>query len=150
MMLSPNFPLEELTATTTGLPNDPSGAAKEKLFYLANYLLQPVRDRWGALQITSGFRSLPVNAAVGGSSSSQHCYGEAADFVPYSVGIDEVFEWIVKDSGLRFGQCIKEERNKEGFTQRWIHLSLMRFGRDNQEALIFDGKTYRTYGGKLL
>lgn len=146
MMLSPNISLEELIATTTGLPNEPhTNAARDKLLYLANYLLQPIRDRWGALTISSGFRSLPVNTAVGGSSSSQHCYGEAADFVPYAAGIDDVYRWIVIESGLKFGQCIKEEKKKGETIKKWIHLSLIRLGKDNQQALVCVGKNYRPY-----
>ena len=142
MKLSPNFSLEELIYTSTGLPNDPSTGAKEKLLYLANYLLQPVRDRWGALTISSGFRSMAVNSVVNGSAGSQHLYGEAADFVPYSAKLDEVFEWIVKESRLPFGQAILEEKAKNGEIKRWIHISLPRIGKDNQQILRFRNGQY--------
>ena len=47
---------------------------------LAETCLQPARDKWGKpLRILSGFRSRALNAAVGGSPTSQHCIGEAAD-----------------------------------------------------------------------
>ena len=51
------------------------------LVYLTNSLLQPLRDFVGPINITSGYRCPEVNAIVGGSSSSQHLYGQAADFV---------------------------------------------------------------------
>ena len=68
MNLSNNFTLDELMATSTGLinkPDDPVEVAVN-LTRLAITLLQPIRDRWGPLQITSGFRSWAVNSAVGG------------------------------------------------------------------------------------
>mgnify|MGYP001578385547 CR=1 FL=1 len=143
MNLSLNFTLEELMATSTGhlnWPDEPMEVAVN-LTKLAILILQPIRDRWGALQITSGFRSWAVNGAVGGSSSSQHCFGEAADFVPLDADIDNVFKWIVKGSGLQYGQCIKESISG----RRWIHISLPREGRTNQEALVYDGKTYQSF-----
>lgn len=141
MKLSPNFSLEELTHTSTGLPNDPSPAEKTKLLYLANYLLQPIRDRWGALTITSGFRCWLVNSVLGGALTSQHLFGEAADFIPYMAKLDEVYDWIVNHSGLVFGQAIKEDKGGK----RWIHLSLV--GTDNPpgQALVYDGKNYKPY-----
>ena len=151
MKLSPNFSLEELTYTSTGLANEPDASAKTKLLYLANYLLQPVRDRWGALTISSGFRNMVVNSVIGGASTSQHLFGEAADFIPYAVTYtypakcDEVFEWLVKESGLTFGQAILEKKVKNGEIKRWIHLSLVRMNGDNNQALIFKDGKYDTY-----
>ena len=141
MNLSPNFTLEELTATTTGLVNKPDEHEAENLQRLARELLQPIRDKWGPLRITSGFRSWPVNSAVGGVNTSQHCFGEAADFQPVHTDLDEVFCWIIKDSGLQFGQCINESRGG----RRWIHISLPRKGHRNQEALVYNGHDYLPY-----
>jgi hypothetical protein len=93
------------------------------------------------LKITSGFRSWPVNAAVGGVNTSQHCFGEAADFQPVHADLDEVFRWIVRESGLQFGQCINEHRN----ASRWVHISLPRKGKRNLEALVYNGREYLPY-----
>jgi uncharacterized protein YcbK (DUF882 family) len=47
---------------------------------LAIEILQPIRDAWGSsIVVTSGFRAVKVNKAVGGSPTSQHCSGSAAD-----------------------------------------------------------------------
>lgn len=51
------------------------------LVYLTSFLLQPLRDFVGAINITSGYRCTEVNAIVGGAQSSQHLYGQAVDFV---------------------------------------------------------------------
>lgn len=142
MKFSENFTLEELRVTSMGDKNTPNEEAKTKLLYLANYVLQPIRDRWGVLQITSAFRSQAVNLLAGGSITSQHILGEAADFIPTESNIKEVYRWIVEDSHIAFGQCIFEKGE-------WIHISLPRLHRPNHEALIFNGTSYLTYKGTL-
>lgn len=147
MKLSENFTIEELCRTGTGLPNEPGMIERANLKTLAVSLLQPIRERAGTLQVSSGFRCEAVNKAVGGSSSSQHVDGAAADIVPVEADIDEVMEWIVKASGLNFGQCIIEEQKKDGNIIRWIHISLPRSSRPNQVALIFKDGVYTAYKG---
>lgn len=140
--LSKNFTLEEMCATSTGVLNAVNDEAKRSLLYLCQYVLQPVRNEIGALKITSGYRSSGVNSAVGSRPSSQHLYGEAADFIPLGdLPIDNVYRWIVKVSGIPFGQCIRE--SKDG--KDWIHISLPRLDKLNQQALIYDGKDYKNY-----
>ena len=134
MQLSKNFTLEELTHTDTGISNSPSKKNLLQLEELCTSLLQPIRDKFGRIHITSGFRSKAVNKAVGGKYYS-------ADIVPLNAKIDKVMAWIVRDSGLQFGQCILE---KVGDRQ-WLHISLPRIG-INQIALTFDGKEYKVYG----
>ena len=143
--LSENFSLDELTATTTGLPNQPDEETEVKLLYLANYVLQPIRNRWGRLTVNSGYRSGAVNKAVGGSETSQHRLGEAADIVPTEADLRAVYRWIVEDSGIAFGQCIYE-CVKNG---AWIHVSLCRFDKPNHEALVFNGRKYERYKGVI-
>lgn len=132
--------------TDTGLYNEPIRAEKDKLLYLCQYILQPIRDKWGALRVTSGFRSVPVNVRIGGASTSQHVKGEAADFVPaagFEDVLDDVFEWIVKESKLKFGQCIREGKGGKD----WIHISLPRLSPNggNQQALVFKDGVYHPY-----
>jgi uncharacterized protein YcbK (DUF882 family) len=142
MRLSENFPLEELTATDTGLPNQPDEEAEVKLLYLANYVLQPIRDRWGRIDVTSGYRSGAVNKAVGGSETSQHRLGEAADIVPAEADLKAVYRWIVEESRIAFGQAIYERDS-------WLHVALCRLDKPNREALVFNGKRYERYMGAL-
>lgn len=141
MMLTENFSLSELAHTATGLMNQPDEDSEVKLLYLANYILQPIRDRWGALKVTSGYRSPAVNLTVKGSATSQHRFGEAVDFIPLEAEMKDVFRWLVQDSGIAFGQAILEPG--------WIHTSLVRVKGPNHQALTFDGKTYRPYAGVL-
>lgn len=142
-MLSRNFSREEMIATSYGLPNEPDRGADEKIRYLANYILQRIRDRFGRIKVDSGYRSRAVNSKAGGSVSSQHLRGEAADIVPKEANIADVYRWIVEESGIPFGQCIWENGGL------WIHISLVRDGVNNQALTTKDGKRYRLYNGKL-
>lgn len=157
MQLSDSFTLEELSRTDTGLPNIPGELEREKLLYLAAFILQPLRNKWGALKVTSGYRCQAVNRHVGGTATSQHVKGEAVDFIPVEIvpalpqkmptsaqRLDLIFAWLVKESGLRFGQCIRESKSGSD----WIHISLPRLVGNNQEALLFDGKSYKWYRGE--
>lgn len=144
--LSANFTWGELTRTgRAGMQDvnrEEAEAVKPALTALAN-MLQAVRNKFGPLKVNSAFRGPAVNAAVGGSKTSQHMKGEAVDFVPTAPGvtIEQVVAWIRRDSGLLYGQVIDERPNA---TSRWIHLSLGEPWRkgNNRQALLFDGKTY--------
>lgn len=96
MQLAPHFSLAELTVTSTGLDNTPPPEVIENLEGLAVAVLQPIRDRIGAMKITSGYRSPAVNRHpdVRGSSSSDHLTGWAADFVPLDVSQAEAFDEV--------------------------------------------------------
>ena len=140
MSLSKNFTLDELIVTSTSGSNIPPGIHKEKLLYLCQFQLQSIRDRWGPVVVNSGYRSEAVNLAVGGSSTSQHCKGEAADIRTPSADLWEVYLWILNN--LNFGQCIYEEKG----TAKWIHISLPRIDKTNQQALLFKDGKYTNYG----
>lgn len=68
------------TATRRGIPNRPSAKVLDNLQELTEKVLDPLREKWGSpLKVTSGYRCRRLNAAVGGSATSQHMTGEAAD-----------------------------------------------------------------------
>lgn len=134
--LTKNFTLEELCHTDTGAANVPNDCQKSKLQILASTLLQPIRDRWGRVKINSGFRSEFVNQKIGGSPTSQHPEGEAADIDPLDAKLEDVFEWC--KGNLIFGQLIIEHMGGA----RWIHISLPRPGKPNQQCLRFENGTY--------
>jgi len=68
----------------------------DKLYYLCAFLLQPLRDKFGPVVITSGYRPPELNAKVGGVPTSQHARCEAVDFVTPDTDAAEVYEWILK------------------------------------------------------
>ena len=90
MNLSRNFTLQELiksdTAIRKGIDNNPNADQVEKLKKLCENVLQPVRDHFGRVKVTSGYRSPELCVAIGSSINSQHAKAEAVDFE--CVGVD--------------------------------------------------------------
>jgi zinc D-Ala-D-Ala carboxypeptidase len=117
MKLSENFSLSEFTETSTGLPNKPNQEAITNLKYLVQYVLQPARDKFGPIEVTSGYRSPAVNAAVGGSATSDHLFGRAADIQCEDMA--SVFEFIRKQT--HFKQLIWEFGTDK--QPAWIHVA---------------------------
>ena len=76
MQLSRNFSLQELTKSDTairkGIDNEPNADQIEKLKALCENILQPVRDHYGRVKVTSGFRSEKLCLAIKSSINSQH------------------------------------------------------------------------------
>jgi len=117
MKLSENFTLVELTHTDTGIANNPSQGEINNLKLLVQKVLQPVRDKFGVVNVTSGFRSLLVNSAVGGSATSDHVHGRAADI--QCEDMSAVFNYIRKQ--LHFKQLIWEFGTDA--QPKWIHVA---------------------------
>jgi zinc D-Ala-D-Ala carboxypeptidase len=116
MKLGKYFTVEEMTHTGTGIPNVPTQAALANMRALVRDVLDPLREALGRpIMISSGYRSQSVNIAVGGSSRSQHCLGEAADFNVQGMSVAEVIAFIRK-SDIPFDQLIDE-------FGRWVHIS---------------------------
>lgn len=84
MNITKNFTREELiasaTATRLKIDNTPNKEQEAKLYLLAGFILQPLRDAYkNPIRVSSGFRCLKLNQAVGGVKTSQHLKGEASD-----------------------------------------------------------------------
>ncbi len=126
MNLTKNFSLHELTKSETalrkGMPNDPLDKELGNLITLAEKVLQPIRDHYGVgVKVNSGYRSPDVNAAVGGSRTSDHCNGMAADIEIAGVANAELAEYI-KDN-LKFTQLILEFYTPGIPDSGWVHVS---------------------------
>lgn len=151
MKLSKNFTVAEFsksqTATRKGIDNEPKGIhlrAAEELF--AN-VVQPVRDNFGPTIINSGYRSPALNEAVGGSSKSQHCKGEAVDIEVPGVSNYDVALWI--EANLDFDQLILEGYKKGDPNSGWVHVSYKADGSNRKSVLTADfstGKAVYTVG----
>lgn len=118
--LTPNFFLSELTvsdyADRNGIDNSPPAIIVPNLFKVAS-MLEKVRAALGnkVISVSSGYRSPALNAAIGGSATSEHSVGMAADFNCRSFGTPlQVCHAIVK-AGIPFGQLIYEGG--------WVHMS---------------------------
>ena len=125
MNLSRNFTLSELTKSDTairkGINNNPNAEQIEKLKALCENILQPVRDHFGRVKVTSGFRSEELCIAIGSSVNSQHAKAEAADFECNGVDNAELFDWI--KNNLTPDQLILEFYTPGEPNSGWIHCS---------------------------
>ena len=125
MNLSRNFSLSELTKSDTairkGINNNPSAEQVEKLKILCENILQPVRDRFGRVTVTSGFRSVELCIAVNSLANSQHAKAEACDFECPGVDNAEVADWI--KNNLEYDQLILEFYTPGEPNSGWIHCS---------------------------
>lgn len=131
MQLSTNFSLAEMirsqTALRRGIPNRPGPAEIAALKLLCEKVLQPVRDHYASpVNVSSGYRSSRLNRAIGGSGTSQHCKGEAADFTVAGVSNFEVCHWLERT--LNYDQLIYEF-GEAG----WIHCSFSKDRMRNEE-----------------
>lgn len=115
MQLSEHFTTEEFNLITGKIGDVswqlPISAAR----CLCVEILEPIRKHFGKpIKITSGFRDAGKNARVGGEPTSWHLYRDgqaAADFDIPGVPIEEVYDWIRLESGLRFDKIILEMSN---------------------------------------
>lgn len=124
--LSANFTLSEMvkseTAERRGLNNTPGAAEVANLRLLAEKVLQPVREHYKrGVKVNSGFRHPDVNAAVGGSRTSDHTKGMAADIEIPGVANADLAEWIEKN--LKFTQLILEFYTPGVPDSGWVHVS---------------------------
>lgn len=125
MKLSENFTLAEFTKSQTairmGIDNTPGEEHLENAKALFEKIVQPVREQFGPTTINSGYRGPALNEAVGGSSKSQHCKGQAVDIEVPGVPNAEVAEWI--EENLDFDQLILEFYTPGIPDSGWVHVS---------------------------
>ena len=134
MRLSKNFVLSEITRSNTakrlGIDNGPDKNHLRSIQRLITNLIQPMRDALGPIRISSGYRNPNVNRAIGGSTKSQHCKGEALDLQFWDNGKisnKKLYDWVLS-SNVEFDQMINE------FDFAWIHISLK--AKDNRKQVL--------------
>lgn len=125
MRLTPNFDHKEFLVSKEKPELAASMLASEldtfKMGMLAKFYLQPIRNKYGAVNILSGKRSAELNEAVGGSLGSMHLYRDdeaAVDFTVANGKTAEIFEEIKSGKYGVFGELIYYP------SQNFIHLSL--------------------------
>jgi len=117
-----NFTYKEFvrsqTATRRGIKNEPTEEEWECLELLSKEVLQLIRNKFGRIRITSGFRSVELCEAVGSNKNSNHARGQAVDIEP--VGLDvkliDIMEFIFNE--LEYRELIAEY-----FPGGWIHVA---------------------------
>jgi L-asparaginase II len=130
LQLTEHFTLAEFTASDTadklGIDNALDADIFDELHGLAE-LMEDVRARLGddPIFITSGYRCVDLNAAVGGAADSAHLYGRAADFVCPKFGtpleICRALEPLLEELGI--DQLIYE-CGTDSPGDEWVHLGL--------------------------
>lgn len=147
--ISKHISIKEATRSNTaerlGIDNFPDSPTLVNMQALAENVFEPLREHFGhPIYITSFYRSPELNKAIGGSSKSQHCLGQAIDIddVIGSTNNSEFFHYI-KDN-LEFDQLIWEFGN--GDNPNWVHVS---YSTDNNRGNILkaikeNGKTKYT------
>ena len=148
MQLSEHFNLKEFTKSETAIrkriDNTPGPEHAQNLKIVCEKILEPVRKHFGKpVRINSGYRGPALNAAVGGSSKSQHCNGEAVDFEIDGLANPELAKWVSQNCD--FDQVILEFYDaKEGPNSGWVHASYTSKGTNRKQlltAVTVNGKT---------
>ena len=130
-----------ITALRLGLNNDPSDAHLQNMKLLAEKVFEPLRMHVGGpIKINSFYRGPKLNKAIGGSSKSQHCKGQAIDIDDTfgHMSNADMYNWI-KDN-LNFDQMIWEFGDDKN--PNWVHVSYVN-DEDNRNRCL---KAYKEKG----
>lgn len=137
-MLSEHFSLYEMersgTAISENIENKAPEEAVNNLRQLCINVLEPLRRRYGAIIISSGYRCKKLNDAVGGVSNSQHMRGEAADIHTSSLEQAKKYFNFIKEN-TDFDQLLLESLMDNGCC--WIHVSYTTRRANRNQALEF-------------
>ena len=130
-----------ITATRLGVDNTPNDEQLTNMELVAEKVFEPLRE-WvgGPIKINSFFRSPDLNKAIGGSSKSQHCNGQAMDIDDnYDNATNaEMYHWIKEN--LDFDQLIWEFGDDDN--PNWLHVSYVS-KEDNRNRCL---KAYKEQG----
>ena len=144
------------------IDNTPTDYQKSNIIEMVENLLDPLREAWGvyceqrhlgtpAIRVTSGVRSKALNAGDGGSKSSAHYHGYAADFVPYNGQLREFkkfcVDWLFDKD---FDQFISENEDKNNVPD-WIHIGYKHgTGKQRHQYLYMVNNKYYTLTDLLM
>lgn len=131
MNLSKHFLLDEMISSNTairkGINNNPSEEVIFNLKLLCENVLEPIRNLLNKpININSGYRSFELNNLIGGSKTSQHIEGKAADIKVKDISTEDLFQIIIK-SEIEYDQIIQE-------FDRWVHISYNK-GKNRKQKL---------------
>ena len=130
-----------ITATRRGIDNTPNDEQLTNMELVANEVFEPLRAYVGGpIKINSFFRCPELNTAIGGSSKSQHCKGQAMDIDDTfgKMSNAEMYHWIKEN--LDFDQMIWEFGDDDN--PNWVHISYVSHKENRNRCL----KAYREDG----
>ena len=131
------------TALRRGIDNTPTENHKQNMVELAENIFEPLRSYVGGpIKINSFYRSPKLNKAIGGSSKSQHCHGQAMDIDDTFGRMTnaEMFHFIREN--LDYDQMIWEFGDDDN--PDWVHVSYVSPRENRQRCLLAykdNGKT---------
>ena len=131
------------TAIRKGIDNNPNAKELKNMKLTAEKVFEPLREHVnGPIKINSFFRCPELNTAIGGSSKSQHCHGQAIDIDDTygKMSNADMYEWIKEN--LDFDQMIWEFGSDEN--PAWVHVSYVSASLNRNRCLKAykeDGKT---------
>jgi zinc D-Ala-D-Ala carboxypeptidase len=145
MRLSTHFSLSEFTKSQTalrrGISNTPGEREIQNLISLCENVLEPARRHFGRpMNVNSGFRSVELNAAIGGSRTSQHCKGEAADVEIAGISNGELAAFFFDVTP--YDQLILEFHDPKTPSSGWVHISYRGSAGRQQSLITLDGRAY--------
>ena len=125
------FTWAEMTTTSRALINEPTPMERGNIRGFVAAVLDPLRRAvQRPIRVTSGYRSEAVNRAVGGSPTSAHRYGLAADIKCRGLSAAELVAEAVA-SGVPFDQLIGYDEERGGH----VHIGLSPTGRHRRQIL---------------
>lgn len=137
------------------IPNSWSQEYKN-IVRLIDTVLDPLRGKLGKpIRVSSGYRPELLNNAVGGSKTSAHRYGLAADINTGNGSSDNItIVAAMLENNIPYDQIIIEyptfDKNGNIETARWIHIGLSKTTNRKQLLYSTDGRTYRTVKSQLV
>jgi zinc D-Ala-D-Ala carboxypeptidase len=133
--------VHSITAIRKGIDNEPNEEQLANMKLVANNVFEPLRVFInGPIKVNSFFRSPDLNKAIGGSTKSQHCKGQAIDIDDtYGKATNAEMYWWIKEN-LDFDQMIWEFGNNDN--PDWVHVSYVSPDKNRNRCL----KAYREDG----
>ena len=133
--------VHSITAIRKGIDNEPNEEQLANMKLVANNVFEPLRVFInGPIKVNSFFRSSDLNKAIGGSTKSQHCKGQAIDIDDtYGKATNAEMYWWIKEN-LDFDQMIWEFGNNDN--PDWVHVSYVSPDKNRNRCL----KAYRDDG----
>jgi hypothetical protein len=130
-----------ITAIRKGIDNEPNEKQLSNMKLVAEKIFEPVRIHFNTpIKVNSFFRSPDLNKAIGGSTKSQHCKGQAIDIDDtYGKATNAEMYWWIKEN-LDFDQMIWEFGNNDN--PDWVHISYVSPDKNRNRCL----KAYREDG----
>lgn len=129
--------IKSSTADKLGIDNTPTDETVQNNIIELIEVLDGVREAWTvkcekecwgnpAIVVNSGYRCDALNNAIGGSKTSAHSIGAAADIEPENQRNKEFLRFLEKyllDNRIPFDQLLSEYPDKNGVPS-WIHIGL--------------------------